>query len=76
MDSVSTKINIKGGGVHQWYMMFDQQCLISVVNRISFKIKGWGSPFGRTLPMEEDMGKYFCTSVLSTFLITSVVHYT
>ena len=29
--SVSPKINIKDGVMHQWYMMFGQQCSISVV---------------------------------------------
>ena len=43
ISSVSHKINIKGGGVHQWYMTFGQQCSINVVFRINFKIKGWGS---------------------------------
>ena len=29
--SVSPRINIKGGGVHQWYMAFGQQCSIGVI---------------------------------------------
>ena len=29
--SVSPRINITGGEVHQWYMTFDQQCSISIV---------------------------------------------
>ena len=32
--SVSSAINIKGGGLHQWYMKFGQQCSISVVNSV------------------------------------------
>ena len=28
---VSPWINIKGGGVHHWYMMFGQQCSIIVI---------------------------------------------
>ena len=31
--SVSPGLNIKGGGVHQWYMTFGQQCSISVVKQ-------------------------------------------
>ena len=31
--SVTPRINIKGGGVHQWYMKFGQQCSISVVKQ-------------------------------------------
>ena len=31
--NVSPRINIKGGGVHKWYMMFNQQCSISVVKQ-------------------------------------------
>ena len=27
------RINIKGGGVHQWYMTFGQQCSISVIKQ-------------------------------------------
>ena len=43
-------INIKGGGVHLWYMMFGQQCSISVVFSINFKSKGWGNAMlGETL---------------------------
>ena len=46
--SVSHRINIKSGGVHQWYMTFYQQCSISVIYKtvyfsINFKIKVWGS---------------------------------
>ena len=44
LDSVSPRINIKGGGVHQWYMTFGQYCSISVMFfSINFRIKGWGS---------------------------------
>ena len=31
--SVSLRINIKGGGLHWWYMTFDQQCSIGVVKQ-------------------------------------------
>ena len=37
---LTSLINIKIGGVHQWYMAFGQQCSISGVFRINFKIKG------------------------------------
>ena len=30
-NTVFPRINIKGGGVHLWYMMFGQQCSISIV---------------------------------------------
>ena len=33
-------INIKIGGVHHWYMENGQQCSLSGVFRINFKIKG------------------------------------
>ena len=53
--SVSPMININGGGVHPWYMMFGQQCSISMFFSINFEIKGWESamlpPFGETLPI-------------------------
>ena len=37
--SVSPRINIKGGGVHQWYMymLFGQQCSISVIKQHKLK---------------------------------------
>ena len=31
--SVSPRINIKGGGMHHWYMTFGQQCSISVIKQ-------------------------------------------
>ena len=34
--SVSHRINIKGAGMHQWYMNFGQQCSINVVFGINF----------------------------------------
>ena len=42
--SVSHRINIKGGGVHQCYMttMFNQ-CCKTVFFKINFEIEGWGS---------------------------------
>ena len=49
--SVSSNINIEGRGVHQWYMMFDQQilnlCYITVFFSITLKdgrarLKGGG----------------------------------
>ena len=40
-------INIKGGGVHQYYMTFSQQCSINgcktVFFKINFGIKRWRS---------------------------------
>ena len=48
--SVSLRINIKGGGVHQWYMTLVNNVQSVLFFSINFKIKGWGSamvpPFG------------------------------
>ena len=45
--SVFNKINIKGGGVHQWYMMFGQQCCKTIFSVINFilraRLKGGGA---------------------------------
>ena len=53
----SPRINIKCGGVHQWYMTFGQQCSIGVIKQcfsaLTIKLKGggapWYHPLGETL---------------------------
>ena len=41
------RINIKGGGVHQWYMTFDQQCFsVSKLNDGGGGGSAMVSPFG------------------------------
>ena len=69
--SVFHRINIKGGGVHQWYMTFGQQCSISVLKQyFQHKLTGGGARLkgggahGTTL-----WGKH------CTIIITSVIHY-
>ena len=70
--SVSLRINIKGGGVHQWYIIHDQQSSIGVVF-----LSGWGSAMvphfggntaitlmGYTSCLTEDV--ITCPSVLTT----------
>ena len=59
--SVSLTINIKGGGVHQWYTIFGQMCCKTVFFSINFNIKGWGSrtkEWGSAMvpPFEENTG--------------------
>ena len=47
MHSVYPRININGGGVHQWYLTVGQQCTVSFVKL--FKIKRCGAPWYNTL---------------------------
>ena len=67
VSSVSHRINF--GGVHQWYITFGLQCLVSVIkwcfSSLSLKVKGGGVPM--VPPFSGNTGITFCSVVIISY---------
>ena len=70
---VSPRINIKGGGVHQWYMMFGQQCSIRISLKGAWgsKAKGWRTTDTMTLTHSACTYTHTCIQEVQSIINTA-----